>query len=189
MTTSAIVGYARVSTTDQSAGLDAQLRDLKAYGCAKIFQEELSSVARERPQLEAAFDYLREGDKLIVTKIDRLARSVGDLVDITTRLRSAGVQLCFLANPELSTDTANGKLMLTVLGAIAEFERDLMLERQREGIAKAKAAGKYKGRAPTARAKSEEVIELKRQGNTVPQIVVATGISRASVFRILKDAA
>jgi DNA invertase Pin-like site-specific DNA recombinase len=189
MSTSAIVGYARTSTADQKAGLEAQLRDLNAHGCHKIFSEEISSVVRERPQLDLCLDYVRDGDVLVVTKIDRLARSVADLVALTEALRAKGVQLRFLSNPEMSTDTANGKLMLTVLGAIAEFERDLMLERQREGIAKAKAAGKYKGRAPTARAKSSEVVELKRQGKTVPQIVDATGISRASIFRILKDAA
>jgi len=89
----------------------------------------------------------------------------------------------------MNTDSANGKLMLTVLGAIAEFERELMLERQRDGIAKAKAEGKYKGRKPTARAKSADVLRMKEAGSSVPQIVAALDISRASVFRILKDAA
>lgn len=142
VTTSALVGYVRTSTTDQKAGLEAQLRDLHEAGCTKVFQEELSSVATKRPQLDAALEYIREGDTLIVTKIDRLARSVADLVRITEALRMKGVHLRFLANPEMNTESANGKLMLTVLGAIAEFERDLMLERQREGIAKAKAEGK-----------------------------------------------
>ncbi len=187
MTTSALVGYARTSTTDQKAGLEAQLRDLHATGCTKIFQEELSSVSSKRPQLEAALDYIREGDTLIVTKIDRLARSVADLVGLTEQLRMKGVHLRFLANPEMNTESANGKLMLTVLGAIAEFERDLMLERQREGIAKAKAEGKYKGRKPTARAKSTEVVKLKAEGKTADAIAEALEISRASVFRILRE--
>jgi DNA invertase Pin-like site-specific DNA recombinase len=187
MTTSALVGYARTSTTDQKAGLEAQLRDLHAAGCAKIFHEELSSVSTKRPQLEAALDYIREGDTLVVTKIDRLARSVADLVRLTEQLRMKGVHLRFLANPEMNTESANGKLMLTVLGAIAEFERDLMLERQREGIAKAKAEGKYKGRKPTARAKSAEVVKLKAEGKTADAIAEALDISRASVFRILRE--
>ena len=189
MTTSATVGYARTSTTDQKAGLEAQWRDLEAHGCDKVFSEEISSVARERPQLDRCLDYVREGDVLVVTKIDRLARSVADLVGLTETLRAKGVKLRFLSNPEMSTDTANGKLMLTVLGAIAEFERELMLERQREGIFKAKAAGKYKGRQPTARAKSADVLRLKSEGKSVREITEETSISRASVFRILKDAA
>lgn len=186
MTPSALVGYARTSTTDQKAGLEAQLRDLKASGCTKIFHEELSSVSTKRPQLEAALEYVREGDTLIVTKIDRLARSVADLVGITEQLRRKDVHLRFLSNPELNTESPNGKLMLTVLGAIAEFERELMLERQREGIARAKAQGKYKGRKPTARAKSAEVIKMKAEGRTADAIAEALNISRASVFRILK---
>lgn len=187
MSPSALVGYARTSTTDQKAGLEAQLRDLKEAGCTKIFHEELSSVSTKRPQLDAALEYVREGDTLVVTKIDRLARSVADLVAITERLREEDVHLRFLSNPELSTETANGKLMLTVLGAIAEFERELMLERQREGIARAKAQGKYKGRKPTARAKSAEVIKMKAEGRTADAIAEALNIGRASVFRILKE--
>ena len=182
-----LVGYARTSTTDQKAGLDAQLEQLGDAGCGKIFQEEISSVATQRPQLEAALDYVREGDTVVVTKLDRLARSTADLLKLVELLKEKGVHIRFLANPEMNTQSANGKLMLTVLAAIAEFERELMLERQRDGIARAKAEGKYKGRAPTARARSSEVIALKGEGKSVPQIIEVTGISRASVFRILSD--
>ncbi|WP_425088182.1 recombinase family protein [Stappia sp.] len=181
----AIVGYARTSTLDQKAGLDAQLRDLEAADCDKIFKEELSSVATQRPQLEAALDYVREGDTLLVTKLDRLARSVADLVTITEALRKKGVALRILSM-NLDTATPTGKLMLNLLGSIAEFERELMLERQREGIARAKAKGKYKGRAPTARRKAADVIRLKADGKTGDQIAAELGIGRASVFRILK---
>lgn len=184
----AIVGYARTSTTDQKAGLEAQLRDLKTAGCTKIFQEEVSSVAAKRQELERALDYVREGDVLVVTKLDRLARSVADLVAITACLKDKGVGLKVLAI-DLDTSSPTGKLMLNLLGSIAEFERDLMLDRQREGIAKAKAEGKYKGRAPTARSKAEDVIRLRREGMAPMEIVKAVGISRASVFRILKEAA
>ena len=188
MSGSALVGYARTSTADQKAGLEAQVRDLNAAGCTKIFQEEVSSRDATRPQLEAALDYVRDGDTLVVTKIDRLARSVVDLRDLAERLKREGVNIRFLANPDMNTDSANGRLMMTLLGAIAEFERDLMLERQREGIAKAKAEGKYKGRKPTARAKTDDVLRLKHEGKTVKEIMAATDISRASVFRILSDA-
>lgn len=182
-----LIGYARTSTVDQKAGLEAQLRDLQAAGCIKVFQEELSSVATTRPELDRCLDYARDGDTLIVTKLDRLARSVADLVGITARLRAKGVGLRILAM-NLDTETPTGKLMLNLLGSIAEFERELMLERQREGIAKAKAEGKYKGRAPTARAKASDVIRLKAEGLTGDAIAARLDIGRASVFRILRDA-
>ncbi|EJB04816.1 site-specific recombinase, DNA invertase Pin [Rhizobium leguminosarum bv. trifolii WSM597] len=183
-----MIGYARTSTTDQKAGLEAQLRDLQAAGCTKIFKEQLSSVATERLELERALDFVREGDVLVVTKLDRLARSVADLMAITEKLRHKGVELRILAL-NLDTSTPTGKLMLNLLGSIAEFERELMLERQREGIAKAKAEGKYKGRAPTARSKASEVLTLKAEGRTPAEIQTALGISKASYFRILKAAA
>lgn len=184
--TAVLIGYARTSTTDQKAGLDAQLRDLKAAGCTKIFKEQLSSVANRRPELERALEFVREGDLLVVTKLDRLARSVADLVAITEKLKARGVELRILAL-NLDTSTPTGKLMLNLLGSIAEFERELMLERQREGIAKAKAEGKYKGRAPTARSQAEIVLNMKAEGKKVADIQTALGISRASVFRILKE--
>ncbi|KEC72002.1 integrase [Rhizobium leguminosarum bv. phaseoli CCGM1] len=184
--TAVMIGYARTSTTDQRAGLDAQLRDLEAAGCTKIFKEQLSSVAAERPEMERALDFVREGDVMVVTKLDRLARSVADLMGITERLRRKGVELRILAL-NLDTSTPTGKLMLNLLGSIAEFERELMLERQREGIARAKAEGKYKGRAPTARNQADIVLSMKAEGKTVADIQSALGISRASVFRILKE--
>lgn len=180
-----LIGYARTSTVDQKAGLEAQRRDLQAAGCIKIFQEEVSSVATKRPELDRCLEYARDGDTLIVTKLDRLARSVADLVGITARLREKGVGLRILAM-NLDTETPTGKLMLNLLGSIAEFERELMLERQREGIAKAKADGKYKGRAPTARRKAADVIRLKAEGLTGDAIAAQLGIGRASVFRILR---
>ncbi len=186
MSTPVLIGYARTSTTDQKAGLEAQLRDLDQAGCTKIFREEISSVATARPQLDAALEWVREGDILIVTKLDRLARSVADLVTITETLKRKGVGLRILAM-NLDTSTPTGKLMLNLLGSIAEFERELMLERQREGIAKAKAEGKYAGRQPTARRKAEEVMRLRAEGVSASDIVKALGISRASVFRIIAD--
>lgn len=183
-----IVGYARTSTTDQKAGLEAQLRDLHAAGCAKLFHEELSAVATKRPELDRALDYVREGDTMIVTKPDRLARSTADLLSLAQRLEAKGVTLRILSM-DVDTSTPTGRLMLTMLGGIAAFERDLMLERQREGIAKAKADGRYKGRKATARAKADDVIRLKGEGLTGDAIAAQLGIGRASVFRILRDAA
>ena len=186
MATQVLIGYARTSTTEQKAGLKAQLRDLKAAGCQEIFSEELSSVAAARPELDAALRYVRKGDFLVVTKLDRLARSVADLVAITETLKRKGVGLRILAM-NLDTSTPTGKLMMNLLGSIAEFERELMLERQRDGIAKAKADGKYQGRQPTARKKTADVLKLRAEGRSAGDIVSALGISRASVFRILSE--
>lgn len=186
MSSPVLVGYARTSTAEQKAGLEAQIRDLKAAGCDEIYSEELSSMAAKRPQLEAALRYVRKGDALIVTRLDRLARSVADLVAITNALREKGVGLRILSM-NLDTATPTGKLMVNLLGSIAEFERELMLERQREGIAKAKADGKYQGRQPTARRKTADVLKLRADGRSANDIVSALGISRASVFRILSD--
>jgi DNA invertase Pin-like site-specific DNA recombinase len=178
-----LVGYARTSTVDQAAGFEAQLRELKAAGCEKVFSEQVSSVG-QRDQLAAALDYVREGDVLVVLRLDRLARSVSHLLDIVTRLEAKKVGLRIL-NIGIDTNTASGKLVLHVLGAIGEFERSILLERQREGVAKAKAEGKYRGRAPTARAKAPEVKRLRQEGVGPVEIARRLGISRASVYRVL----
>ena len=181
-----LIGYARTSTLDQSAGLEAQERDLGGAGCEKTFTEQVSSVdVKARTQLEAALGYVREGDTLVVTKLDRLARSVSHLLEILKTLEEKGAALRIL-DMGIDTSTPTGKLMLTVLGGVAEFERAIMLERQREGIAKAKAAGKYKGRKPTAMAQSAEVIALHRDGVGATEIAKRVGIGRASVYRIIK---
>ena len=181
-----IIGYARTSTLEQEAGFDAQVRDLKAAGCERMFAEQISSVA-QRAQLEAAIDFAREGDTLVVTKLDRLARSMLDLMNIKARLDAKGIELRILAM-SLDTSTPTGKLMMNVLGSVAQFEREMMLERQKEGIAKAKAEGKYKGRAPTAMAKSAEILELKASGLGATAIARQLGVSVRSVYRAL-DAA
>lgn len=180
-----LIGYARTSTIDQKAGLDTQLEELQKAGCDKVFEEQVSSVdIAARTQLAATLDFIREGDTLVVTKLDRLARSVSHLMQILDDLSAKSAHLRILG---LGIDTAGptGKLILTVLGGMAEFERGIMLERQREGIAKAKAAGKYKGRKPTARAKSKDVMRLFSEGVGKTQIAKQLGIGRASVYRII----
>jgi DNA invertase Pin-like site-specific DNA recombinase len=178
-----LIGYARTSSLEQDAGLEAQLRDLAAAGVERTFQEQVSSIG-ERPQIAAALDHLRQGDALVVTKLDRLARSVADLLRIVQAIEGRCAALRVL-DLNLDTGTPTGRLMLTMLGAIAQFEREMMLERQREGIAKAKAAGKYKGRAPTAKAKAAEIASLRQQGLGAAEIARALKISRASVYRCL----
>jgi DNA invertase Pin-like site-specific DNA recombinase len=177
------VGLARTSTLEQEAGLEAQKRALSGAGVEKLFLEQTSSVG-PRPALEAAVDWCREGDELIVTDLTRLARSVPDFCRIQSRLGAKGVDLRVLS---IGMDTANptGKLMLNVLASVAQFEREMMLERQREGVAKAKAEKKYKGRAPTARAKADQVRAMDAQRLKKTVIAKELGISVRSVHRLL----
>ena len=179
----AVIGYARTSTLHQDAGLDAQLRQLEALGCEKVFSEQVSSVA-ERARLAAALEYVREGDTLVVTKLDRLARSVAHLVEIVGELERKGAALKIL-DLGMDTSTPTGRLMLTVIGAIAQFEREIMIERQREGIAAAKADGKYKGRAPTARRKADEIRKLAAEGIGKAEIARRLGVGERSIYRML----
>jgi DNA invertase Pin-like site-specific DNA recombinase len=182
-----LIGYARTSTLDQKAGLEAQQRELGNAGCERIFVEQVSSVdVRARTALSDALQTIRAGDTLVVTKLDRLARSVLHLLDILDELNAKSAHLQIIGMG-IDTSTPTGKLMLTLLGGIAEFEREIMLERQREGIAKAKAAGKYKGRKPTARAKADDVQRLHKAGVGATAIARELGIGRASVYRILSD--
>jgi DNA invertase Pin-like site-specific DNA recombinase len=190
-TTATMIGYARTSTVDQKAGLEAQTRDLTNAGCAKLFAEHASGVDAGRPELAKALDYVRAGDVFVVTKPDRLARSTADLMNIVKALQTKGVELRIISmgsDPKtggLDTTSPTGKLMLGVLASVAEFEREIMLERQREGIQKAKAAGKFKGRQPTARAKSADVVSLYGAGVTPADIARQLVIGKASVYRIL----
>ncbi len=179
-----VIGYARVSTTDQD--LDVQLEALKQAGTERIYQEKVSGVKKDRPELVAMLDYVRDEDTVIVTKLDRIARSTKHLLEIVDQLQDKGVSFKVL-NIDLDTSTPTGKLMLTMLGAIATFEREMMLERQAEGIAVAKQKGKYKGRKPTAREKTPQVIELLERGMTKQAIADQLGIGVASVYRIIKE--
>ena len=181
-----LIGYARTSTIVQDAGLEAQVRDLQAYGCEQLYQEQVSSVG-EREQLDSAIKSLRQGDKLVVVKLDRLARSVrhlGELLE-TLEAKGAGLVILSMGGQQIDTTTATGKMMLNVMASVAQFEREMMLERQKEGIQKAKAEGKYTGRKPTAMAKADSVRALLASGMTKAKVCEQVGISRASLYRIL----
>ena len=187
-----LVGYARTSTAEQNAGLEAQVRDLKTDGCRKIFYEQVSSVG-EREQLDRALDYVRGGDTLVVTKVDRLARSTIGLWDIVKRLEAVedggcGLRILNLGGEVIDTRSATGRLILTIFAGFAQFEREIMLERQREGIRKAQAAGKYLGRKPSASLKASEAVALVTGGENIAATARALGIGRGSVYRAL-DAA
>jgi len=168
---------------DQQAGFEAQVRDLTGAGCQKIFREQVSAVGK-RPQLEAALEFIREGDILTVTRLDRLARSTRHFIEIADLVRAKGADLSVL-DLGADTSTATGRLIVNIINSVAAFERELMLERQREGIAKAKAEGRYRGRKPTARARAAEVKALKAEGVRPVDIARRLGIGRASVYRVL----
>jgi DNA invertase Pin-like site-specific DNA recombinase len=174
-----VYGYARVSTDDQS--LDIQLAALKAAGCDKIRSEKITGTStNSRQELKTLLEFVEVGDTIVITRIDRLARSIGDLQDIVRHLKAKGVALKATEQP-IDMTTAAGKCFLDMLGVFAEFETNLRKERQMEGIAKAKAAGVYKGRPPSI--DCAKVLELKAEGWKPSQIAKKLNISRASVYR------
>jgi DNA invertase Pin-like site-specific DNA recombinase len=181
-----LVGYARTSTLEQKNGLEAQREALKAINCERVWEEQVSSVAT-RKALRDALSFCREGDTLVVTKLDRLARSVRHLGDIVEDLDGRGIGLRVL-DLGLDTSNATGKLMLNVLGSVAQFEREMMLERQKEGIARAKSEGKYKGRKPTARKEAQRVMDMIADGASKRETAQRLGISERSVYRIIATA-
>jgi DNA invertase Pin-like site-specific DNA recombinase len=180
-----IIGYARVSTVDQD--LEIQELALKRAGCEVIRSEKRSGTTTTgREELRTVIDFLRKGDVLMVTRIDRLARSIGDLQDIVRAVKAKGAALKATEQP-IDTSTAAGKCFLDMLGVFAEFETNLRKERQLEGIAKAKAAGIYKGRPATIN--PAEVLRLKNEEGLGPtEIAARLKIGRASVYRALEAA-
>ena len=178
-----VVGYARVSTTDQD--LTIQENALTAAGATVMFWEQKSGTTTDnRTELRRAINYLRRGDILLVTRIDRLARSLRDLQNILHELKDKGAGLKATEQP-IDTSTSAGKCFLDMLGVFAEFENNLRRERQAEGIAKAKAQGKYKGRPPSIPV--EKIRQLREQGWAVYDIAKQLNIHRSSVYRVLEE--
>src|SRR6201988_3657182 len=177
-----VIGYARVSTSDQN--LEIQEAALKAAGCGVIRAEKRSGTSTSgRAELQTVLDFLRAGDVLMVTRIDRLARSIGDLQDIVRAVKAKGASLKAIEQP-IDTGTAAGKCFLDMLGVFAEFETNLRRERQLEGIASAKARGVYKGRRPSI--DPAEIRRLHREEHIgASAIARRLGIGRASVYRAL----
>lgn len=177
-----LIGYARVSSISQS--LDLQLEALAAAGCEKVFSEKRSGTTTDgRDALEQALDFAREGDTLIVTRLDRLARSMLDLKQIVAGLASKGVTFRCLQQGGIDTTRPDGKLLLNILASFAEFETDLRRERQRDGIDKAKAAGVYKGRPVSINV--DKIRAMRAAGDGPARIARTLGIGRASVYRHL----
>jgi len=174
-------GYARTSTQKQDYGLEDQIEKLEKYGCGVIRREQVSSVA-ERPEFDTILDFIQEGDSLVVTTLSRFARSIKDLWNSVELLEKKGASLVVL-DMDLDTGTPNGRLMITLIGAINQWEREILLERQKVGIARAKEEGKYRGRADTARRKTSKIAELHAQGMKPSAIAKELGVSVASVYR------
>lgn len=179
----AIIGYARVSSTDQN--LEAQLNRLKH--CEKIFEEKKSASQGKRPRLEACLEYVREGDVLVVTRLDRLARSILHLCQIAKELDRKSVQLQVL-DQQIDTGNATGRLLFHMLGAIAQFETELRAERQMDGILQAKARGVHFGAKP--KLSSKQVGELRQRrakGVLIRTLMADYKLSKASVYRYLEE--
>lgn len=180
-----LVGYARVSSTDQS--LELQREQLQTAGVTKLFEEKASGTTTNgREELERAVDWVREGDVLLVTRLDRLARSVGDLSTIVGRLEAKKVGFRCL-HQNFDTTSAEGRLMLNILGAFAEFETAIRRERQMEGIAKAKAEGRMGGKPGPRVASAEDIMKLRKEGLGSSAIARQLGIGRRTVYRIVPD--
>lgn len=176
-----LYGYARVSSTDQDCGI--QVKALSDAGCHPVRSEKISGTSRDgRAELDTLLSFLREGDTLVVTRIDRLARSVADLEAIVLEIESKGAYLRVLEQP-VDTSTPAGRAFLQMLGVFAQFETALRKERQMEGIAKAKAAGVYKGRKPSV--PTEDILRMKAEGISPTEIAKRLGVGRTSVYRAL----
>jgi DNA invertase Pin-like site-specific DNA recombinase len=175
-----LVGYARVSTSDQS--LDIQRDALRAAGCEKVFAEKQSGTSADRPQLLAALEFVREGDVLLVTRLDRFARSSVDLHNMVKRLADKQVGFRCVEQGGIDTTTIHGELMLGVLGSVAQFETRLRAERQREGINAAKRRGAYKG--AKARIDPHRVKQMLSEGMGPAEVARLLGCNRASVYRL-----
>jgi DNA invertase Pin-like site-specific DNA recombinase len=184
-----LVGYARTSSEDQVFGLEGQIAELQAAGAVAVFSERVSSMST-REQLDLALSHMVPGDKLIVCKLDRLARSVFGLWKIIEELeqKNCGLRILSFGGETVDTRSATGKLILTIFAGFAQFEREMMLERQKVGIAKAKAEGRYRGRAPTVKARADEILAMKSKKWSVTKIAKEMGVCRGSVYNALAEA-
>jgi DNA invertase Pin-like site-specific DNA recombinase len=181
-----IYGYARVSTTDQD--LAVQHGALKVAGCTNVRSEKVTGTTRQgRTELRTLLDFLHAGDVVVVTRIDRLARSLADLADIVREIADKGAALRATEQP-IDTTTAAGKAFLGMLGVFAEFETNIRKERQLEGIAKAKAEGRYAGKGRTPSIDTNAIHKLRAEGLGATEIAAKLGIGRASVYRLLTAA-
>lgn len=179
-----VFGYARVSTKGQD--LTVQLSKLSEHGVDRVYSEKLSGKNKNRPELEKMIEQLRTGDTVVITKIDRLARNMRDFQNIVHELTERGVTLKIM-DQNIDTSSAQDKLFMNMLSMFAEFERTMILERQREGIEHAKSKGVYKGRKPISEDKKAQVLELAANDVKKSEIQKVTGVGKTSIFKILKE--
>ena len=179
-----IIGYGRVSSVGQS--LDVQIDKLNDFGCTKLFQEKQSGTSSARPKLKSCLEYVREGDTLVVTRLDRLARSTLHLCEIAETLKTKGVNLKVL-DQSIDTSDATGRLLFNMLGAIAQFETEIRAERQLDGINKAKAKGVQFGKKKSLSTTQIKELKKKRKaGVLIKDLMKEYSLSKASVYRYLK---
>lgn len=185
-----LVGYGRVSTTDQNPAMQEDA--LRAAGCEKLFIEKVSSGKKDRPQLAAALDYVRSGDTLVVWRLDRLARSLHQLIETVEALSSRGIALKSVTEQHIDTSTAGGRLVFNIFGSIAEFERAIIRERTKAGVVAAKARGRLGGRpAKLEGERAEHAKMMLDAGTSVSAVARSMGVSRSTVLRatrMLEDA-
>ncbi|WP_104398589.1 recombinase family protein [Vibrio penaeicida] len=181
------IGYARVSSTGQS--LAVQLEKLNQEKCERIYQEKRSGRTADRPEFQSCMNYLREGDTLIVTRLDRLARSVVHLAQLAKRFKVEGIDLLVI-DQNIDTSTSTGRLMFNMLASIAEFENDLRTERQAEGIAKAKENGVTFGRPPKlTEPVKHDIYDRRQKGATINQLAKEFQLGEASIYRAIRAVA
>lgn len=179
------IGYARVSSVGQS--LTVQSDKLNTYGCDKIYQEKISGTTANRTQLKSCLDYVREGDKLVITKLDRLARSTFHLTQIAEYLKTREVELVVI-DQNIDTSTPTGKLLFNMLGSIAEFETEIRKERQLEGIAKAKEKGvKFGAKAKLSQQQVSQLKQDRRDGVLIKDLMNKYSLSKDSIYRMLRS--
>lgn len=178
------IGYARVSTLDQN--LDRQTDMLRAYGVDKLYTEKMSGTRRDRPELTRLLERLEEGDTVIVESLSRLGRSTRDLIELVELFQKKGVQLVRLKE-SIDTSSSTGKLLFTIMSALAQFERDVIADRTREGLQAARARGHFGGRPKTDAKKLQQALKLYRSGQyTAREIKELTGITKSTLYRYLR---
>lgn len=179
------IGYARVSTQDQN--LDRQIDQLKAAGCEKIYQEKVTGKTKSRPELDKMLEHLREGDAVVVIKLDRIGRNTKHLIELSETFEEMGVNFVSLGD-SIDTSTATGKLFFTILAALAQFEADLNSERTMEGLASARARGHVGGRPKADPEKIEQAMKMyDAKTFTLREITQATGFSKQTIYRYLRE--
>jgi DNA invertase Pin-like site-specific DNA recombinase len=178
------IGYARVSTSNQNTSI--QIEQLQTAGCDRIFDEKASGSSQNRTQLNEMLNFIRKGDTLVITRIDRLARSLRDLQNLVHDFQQKGIAIKETEQP-IDTNTAAGKAFLSMLGVFAEFETNIRKERQMEGIAKAKTSGVYKGRKPISEDVKKDIVRLHNDGVKKVEIIQLLGVGRTSVYNTLKS--